>query len=149
MTIKKTKLFMVIIMVVGLLLPASGLLAQNTEPNSITQELVKLLEERPEIKVMLKESLEKAKSINPDIVTNPAQDLESYYTYIDMASQLIPQQILDAPAVLIREQILQSICYFYFLIDQPLAELEDKGYHKNSIQYYPLFSEWLVHFADA
>jgi phosphatidylserine decarboxylase len=131
-------------MVAGLILPTSGLFAQTTD---ITQKLIKLLNKEPEIKVMLEESLEKAKSINPDSVTNPAQDLESYYAYIDRASQLIPQQILDVPAVLIRDQILQSICYFYFLIDQPLTELEDKGYFKNSIQYHPPFSEWLVEFA--
>ena len=148
-TIKKTKLFAVIIMAAGLILPASVLLAQNAEHKSITRELIQLLTDKPVIEVMLKESLEKAKSINPDIVTNPAQDLESYYAYIDSASQLIPQQILDVPAILIRDQILQSICYFYFLIDQPLTELEDKGYFKNSFQYYPSFSEWLVKFADA
>ena len=149
-TIKKTKLFaVIIIMAAGLILPASGLFAQNAVHKPITQKLIQLLEDRPEIKVMLKESLEKAKSINPDTVTNPAQDLKSYYTYIDSASQLIPQQILDVPAVLIRDQILQSICYFYFLIDQPLTELEDKGYYKNAIQYYPPFSEWLLKFADA
>ncbi|NOQ24891.1 MAG: phosphatidylserine decarboxylase [Bacteroidales bacterium] len=97
---------------------------------------------------MLLKSLEKAKSINPDIVTNPAQDLKSYYSYIDNASKLIPQQILDVPAVLIRDQILQSICYFYFLIDQPLTELENLGYFNNSLQYYPPFSGWLQHFAQ-
>ena len=150
-TIKKTILFAVIIMAAGLILPASVLFAQTAEHEDITQDLIELLKDPerkgPEIKVMLEESLEKAKSINPDIVTNPAQDLESYYDYIDSASQLIPQQILDVPAVLIRDQILQSICYFYFLINQPLTELEDKGYFKNSIQYHPPFSEWLVEFA--
>jgi hypothetical protein len=92
MTIKKTTLFVLIVMAAGLLLSPSGLFAQNTEHNTITQELITLLEEKPEIEVMLKESLEKAKSINPDIVTNPAQDLQSYYTYIGRAAQLIPNR---------------------------------------------------------
>jgi phosphatidylserine decarboxylase len=30
-----------------------------------------------------------------------------------------------------------------------LSELENKGYFKNSIQYYPLFSEWLGKFANS
>ena len=137
-----------LIMAADLILPASGLFTQNAVHQPITKELIKLLEDRPEIEVMLKESLEKAKSVNPDTVTNPAQDLESYLHIIDGASRLIPQQILDVPAVLIRDQILQSICYFYFLIDQPLTELEDKGYYKNAIQYYPPLSEWLLKFAD-
>ncbi len=148
-TIKKTKLFVVIvIMVASLIFPASDLFAQKAVHEPITEELIQLLKNKHEIKVMLKESLEKAKSLNPDTVTNPAQDLESYYAYIDSASQLIPQQILDVPAILIRDQILQSICYFYFLVDQPLTELEDKGYYKNTIQYYPPFSEWQLKFAD-
>lgn len=144
----KSKILSFIILTTGMLLAANSLLAQPVEHTVITRKLIKLLEERPEIGGMLAESLEKAKKINPDIATNPAQDLESYYTYLDSASQLIPQQVLDVPAVLIRDQILQSICYFYFLIDQPLVELEDQGYFKNSIQYYPAFSEWLVEFAN-
>jgi hypothetical protein len=72
MTNMKTKLFALIIVAAGLLLPINGLLAQNTEHKAITQDLIQLLKERPEIEGMLKESLEKAKSINPDIVTNPA-----------------------------------------------------------------------------
>lgn len=139
----------VTLLMAGLISLASYAFAQNDGHEDITKALIKLLKDKPEIEVMLKESLEKAKSINPDVVTNPAQDLESYYTYLDGASQLIPQQILDVHAVLIRDQILQSICYFYFLIDQPLTELEGKGLYKNSLQYYKPFSEWLVKFAKA
>jgi len=147
--IHRMKLVLAIAILVALIFPASSVSAQNNGHEPITEDLIYLMKSNPEIKVMLKESLEKAKSINPDIVTNPAQDLESYYTYIDSASKLIPQQILDVPAVLIRDQIMQSLCYFYFLIDQPLTELEDKGYYNNALQYYPPFSEWLVKFANA
>ncbi|MFQ5952822.1 MAG: phosphatidylserine decarboxylase, partial [Candidatus Omnitrophota bacterium] len=63
------------------------------------------------------------------------------------ASELIPQAVLENPSDLIRDQILQSLCYFYFLVDQPLPELEGKGLFKNAIQYYPPFSSWLRKFA--
>ena len=78
----KSNLFAVIIMTGGLLLSPSYLFAQNSGHKTITQELITLLEERPEIEVIPKDSLEKAKSVNFDIVTNPAQDLKNYYTYI-------------------------------------------------------------------
>jgi phosphatidylserine decarboxylase len=146
--IKKTN-FLIITILVGLILSTITVFAQNDDHKPITVELIALTKSHPEIKTMLDESIKKAKSTNPNIVTNPAQNWELYLDYIDNASELIPQQILDMPAVLIRDQILQSICYFYFLIDQPLTELEDKGYYNNTLQYYPPFSEWLVKFADA
>ncbi len=150
-TIGKIKIILIVFAACCLLSSVPVLAGSNDQSGheKITVELIKLLESKPELKVLLSRSLEKAKSINPDPLTNPAQDLESYYDYIDSASKLIPQQVLDVPAVLIRDQILQSICYFYFLIDQPLTELEGKELFKNSIQYYEPFSKWLVSFANS
>ncbi|MEA3456185.1 MAG: phosphatidylserine decarboxylase, partial [Campylobacterota bacterium] len=90
-----------------------------------------------------------AKKVNPDAKTNPVQDLNGYYGYIDSASELIPSEVLDHPKHLLREQIMQSLCYFYFLVDQPLAELEGKGLYRNTIQYYEPFSSWTRDFANA
>ncbi|MBL6935408.1 MAG: phosphatidylserine decarboxylase [Alphaproteobacteria bacterium] len=98
---------------------------------------------------MLEASIAEAKKLNPDPKTNPAQSLSDYYDYIDEASELIPRGVLKNPANLIRDQILQSICYFYFLVDQPLPELKGKGLFKNVIQYYGPFSSWLHDFAKA
>ena len=53
------------------------------------------------------------------------------------------------PSSIIREQILQSICYFYFLIDQPIENLKSKEIYKNTLQYDPAFSVWPRNFADA
>ena len=115
----------------------------------ITHKLITLLENDPALKSMPESSLAEAKKSNPDVTTNPAQNLSDYYDYIDEASELIPQVVLDHPSSLIRDQILQSICYFYFLLDQPLTELEGKGLFNNTIQYYEPFSSWLRDFADA
>ncbi len=115
----------------------------------ITQELIALIEKHPELKSMLETSITKAKEINPDPKTNPAQNLSEYYNYLDSTSELIPSEVLKHPKHLLREQIMQSLCYFYFLIDQPLAELEGKGLYNNSIQYYEPFSMWTRKFANA
>ena len=128
-------------------LPAGAVFAEEDGHKPITRELINLVEQNPVIRNMLKASIAEAKKINPDSKTNPAQSLEDYYDFIDRASELIPQDVLDNPSNLIRDQILQSICYFYFLVDQPLPELKDKGLYKNAIQYYKPFSSWLRNFA--
>ncbi len=114
----------------------------------ITKELMELLKNNPELKTLLKASIAKAKDINPDKKSNPAQSLSEYYDYIDSAVELIPMQVLINPSNLLREQIMQSLCYFYFLIDQPLDALKDKGLYTNTIQYYEPFSTWTRNFAD-
>lgn len=121
----------------------------NDQHQPVTQELIQLVESNSEIRSLLTTSIVEAKKVNPDPKTNPAQSLSGYYDFIDRASQLIPQDVLDNPADLTRDQILQSICYFYFLVDQPLEPLKDKGLFNNTLQYYSPFSAWLRQFAQA
>jgi phosphatidylserine decarboxylase len=122
---------------------------QASDHKPITQSLIALLEKDPALKSLLEKSIAEARKSNPDLKTNPAQNLADYYDYIDEASELIPQVVINNPKNLIRDQILQSICYFYFLIDQPLSELDGKGLFNNRIQYYGPFSSWLRDFANA
>ena len=114
----------------------------------ITLELIDLVNKNPEIGKMLEESIAEAKETNPYPETNPVQNLSEYYNFIDNESDLIPQDVLKNPSTLTRDQISQSIYYFYFLVGQPLPELENKHLYRNSIQYYEPFSSWLRKFAD-
>src|SRR4051812_35119391 len=50
-----------------------------------TIELINIVEQHPDIKSMLVTSIEKAKAINPDRKSNPAQTLEEYYDFIAYA----------------------------------------------------------------
>ena len=138
-----------LLLVVALCWPAAGVFAATPQHEPITLKLIALLKARPEIKAMLSESIKEAGKINPDRSTNPVASLDDYYDFVDKASQLIPQEILANPPNLIRDQILQSISYFYFLIDQPLAKLKGKQLFKPSIQYYPPFATWTREFANA
>ena len=126
----------VLVLLAGLILAGNSVRGEEATHKDITRRLIQLLETQPEIKSMLSASIARAKKVNPDPKTNPAQNLDQYYRFIDRASHLIPRQVLDNPRRLTRDQILQSISYFYFLVDQPLPELKDKGLFKNSIQYY-------------
>jgi len=112
-----------------------------------TKELIALLESDPELKAMLESSLEKAKQINPDRNTNPAQNLQEYYQFITWAETTMPWAIVkkeEYPEIF--DHIFQGFCAFYFLIDQPLPELEGKGLVNNSLQYYGPFAKWLTTF---
>lgn len=145
--ISETRLYLAIIVLAASILALSAVSMGDDGHKQITLDLMDLMEKNPEIATMLEESIAQAKEINPDLETNPVQSLSDYYDFVDSASELIPQDVLENPSDLTRDQILQSICYFYFLVDQPLPELENKGLFRNTIQYYGPFSAWLYNFS--
>jgi phosphatidylserine decarboxylase precursor len=113
----------------------------------ITRQLITIVEGNPELKRMLVHSIEKAKKINPDKATNPAQTLEEYYAFIDWAAKAMPWSILkNSKYPKLYDQIDQSLDYFYFINDQPLPELKNKGYYYNSLQYHEPYRTWLINF---
>lgn len=121
-----------------------------TEYNQATRQLIALVESDPELKSMLEASLEKARNINPDPNTNPAQNLEEYYAFVSWAETSMPWALLqkeEYPEIF--DNIFQSLCAFYFLVDQPLPELEGKGLVNNSLQYAEPFASWLVEFSKS
>ena len=96
---------------------------------------------------MLESSLQKAKDINPDRNSNPAQTLEEYFQFVTWTETTMPWAIVkkeEYPAIF--DNIFQGLGAFYFLIDQPLPELEGMGLVNNSLQYYQPFAQWLVTF---
>lgn len=114
---------------------------------SITQELISILDNNPDVKSMLQKSIDKAKEINPDKNTNPAQTLEEYYGYVDWAAKAMPWNIskkVDSDSLYTR--IDQSLNYFYFINDIPLEELDGKGLYNNSLQYAEPYRSWLIKF---
>lgn len=121
---------------------------EESSHQPITLQLIALIDNNPEIGEMLDSSIEKAKEVNPDPLTNPVQDLEDYYAYIDRVSRSLPQNMIEcSPELSMRERMLQGICYHYFLVSQPLVELEDMGLFSNSLQYYEPFASWMRDFA--
>jgi phosphatidylserine decarboxylase len=113
----------------------------------ITEQLITTVEHSPELKKLLLSSIEMAKKSNPDKITNPAQSLEEYYEFIDWAAKAMPWTILkDTQYSSLYEQTYQGLTYFYFINDQPLPELENKGYFRNSLQYHEPYRSWLILF---
>lgn len=120
----------------------------NKDYGPATQALVKKLENDPELKALVEKSIAQASKINPDKNTNPVQHFDQYYDFVNHAEQSLPWALLEKEAYpKLFDNIFTSICAFYFLIDQPLAELEGKGLVNNSLQYYEPFAEWLITFS--
>ena len=119
----------------------------STAHEPITEELIAILEAEPAVKELLQKSIDAAKAINPNKVTNPAQTLEEYYAYVDWAAKAMPWNIspnVDSDSLYTK--IDQSLNYFYFINDQPLEELDGQGLYNNSLQYAEPYRSWLIKF---
>ena len=114
----------------------------------ITKDLIKIIADRPEIGRMFEESIAAACKINPDRMTNPAQTLEDYFIYLDWCAKPMPWMMKPAlRGATVFERIDQGLEYFYFILDQPLHELEGRGLFYNSLQYVEPVSSWMKRYA--
>lgn len=96
------------------------------------------------LKEALADSIAKAKAINPDRDTNPAQSLDEFIDFVEWSSTTLPRFILKLPTgKSLYDHMDQGVDYFYFLIDQPLEVLEGRGYYFPSLQYYEPFASWV------
>lgn len=114
------------------------------------QHLVDALDANPQTKQLVEKSIAKAKEINPSRVTNPAQSLTEFYDFLDwsltrMPWDFFPENLFHGFA----EKTDQSILYPYWLIDQPMDELEDKGLFFPSVEYVSPVKEWLIEYCQA
>ena len=106
-----------IVVLLGMIFFTNTVFAEENNYKQITRELVNLVDSNSEIENLLIASIAEAKNINPDPKSNPVQSLSEYYDFIDKASELLPQEILKGPSESVRDQMLQGICYLYFLVD--------------------------------
>ena len=122
--------------------------ASEEEHAPMTKELMSLLEDDPDLKALMEKSLAAAAEINPDPDTNPAQNLEEFYDFLDWAAVCMPWNVLrDKEYPTLYEHIDQSVDYFWFLVDQPLEELEGLGYYYPTLQYHEPIASWCRQYA--
>ena len=96
---------------------------------------------------LLEESIAKAAAANPDKDTNPAQSLQEFIDFVEWSSTTLPRFILKMPTgSSLYDHIDQGVDYLYFLLDQPLLELEGKGYYHPSLQYHEPIRSWLTEY---
>ena len=111
--------------------------------------MMELLEADPELKELMEKSIAAAAEINPDPDTNPVQSLDELFDFLDWATVCMPWDVLtDAEYPTLYDHIDQSVCYIWFLFDQPLEELEGKGYYYPTLQYHEPVAGWLKEYSD-
>ena len=109
-----------------------------------TIEFIKLVENDENLKKLLEKNIEIAKLNNPDKKTNPAQSLEELYDFLDWSVKCMPWECLkNLPYSSLYSKIDQATGYFWYIFDQPLEELENKGYYYPSLQYHDPIASWI------
>lgn len=115
-----------------------------------TLEFINFVESDENLKHLVEKDIELAKKINPNKETNPAQSLEELYDFLDWSVKCMPWECLkNLPYSSIYSKIDQATGYFWFIFDQPLDELKDKGYYYPTLQYHEPIASWIKTFSKA
>ena len=106
-----------------------------------------MLLQHPDIRKLTEKSIAQAATINPDRETNPVQSLDELYEFLDytvtcMPWNIMPEERYDSFAT----KCDQSILYVYWLLDQPLQELESQDLFYPSVEYLEPVYQWLTEY---
>lgn len=113
----------------------------------ITWDLIQMVDHDPELRALLEKAIVQAHEMNPDPDSNPVTDLDSYYAFIDRCYTCMPWEIHPVGKFdSLYDNIDQGMGCLYFICDQSLDELADKGYYHNSLMYHEPFRSWFNRF---
>jgi phosphatidylserine decarboxylase precursor len=119
------------------------------ERHQITIDFIKMMDEDPQLRHLMEESISLAAVNNPDKKTNPVRSLDEYYDFLDWSATCMPWNILDGQDNTdLYRSIDQSLDYFYYLLDQPLPELAGKGYYYPCLEYHEPIATWCKQYAS-
>lgn len=116
------------------------------------ESLISICEENAEVKQLLEHAISQAASINPDRRYNPAQTLEEFYDFVDWNVRCLPWDVMTgvkADGGSLYSRVDQGIGYFWFIVDQPLDELRDRGYFYPTVEFVEPFSTWLATYSQS
>lgn len=152
-------------LIAGLLLLVGVLMVSCTDEDPVvpeperehteaTKALIRICKENAEVKALLEHAIRQAASINPDRRYNPAQTLTEFYDFVDWNVRQLPWDVMIHPAPNDYGRSLygrtdQGIGYFWFIVDQPLEELSDRGYFYPTVEFVEPFSSWLSTYSQS
>lgn len=130
--------------------PAVPTTPQHTEA---TEALIRICNENAEVKQLLEHAIAQAAEINTDRQYNPAQSLSEFYEFIDWNVRQLPWNVMihQAPSDYGRSlygRTDQGIGYFWFIVDQPLDELKDRGFFYPTVEFVEPFASWLSTYSN-
>ena len=117
-----------------------------------TRELMRICNENREVHQLLEHAISQAASINPDRRYNPAQTLDEFYDFVDWNVRQLPWEVMTTASPTEYGQSLygradQGVGYFWFIVDQPLDELKDRGFYYPTVEFVEPFATWLTTYA--
>ncbi len=118
---------------------------QHTEA---VNALITLCDNNPEVRSLLEHSISQAAAINPDRRYNPAQTLDEFYDFVDWNVRCLPWDVMTCQAPgdygsSLYGRTDQGVGYFWFVVDQPLEELEGRGYYYPTVEFVEPFASQL------
>ena len=112
-------------------------------------DLEDMLSRDPSLRTLLEKSIAAAHKVNPSHDTNPVDSVDALLDYVDWLCTCMPWNVLrDASYPTLYDSIDQSVDYIWFIFDQPLEELEGKGYYYPTLQYHEPISSWLKEYSQ-
>lgn len=126
---------------------------QGKRHTAATEALIKICDENAEVKGLLEHAIRQAAEINPDRKYNPAQTLTEFYDFVDWNVRQLPWDVMINPAPNDYGRSLygrtdQGIGYFWFVVDQPLDELRDRGFFYPTVEFVEPFASWLSTYSN-
>ena len=123
---------------------------QRTEAS---KALIKICNENAEVKSLLEHAIAQAAEINPDRRYNPAQSLDEFYDFIDWNVRQLPWDVMihhspDEYGRTLYCRTDQGVGYFWFIVDQPLDELKDRGFFYPTVEFVEPFASWLSTYSN-
>ena len=117
-------------------------------------ELIDICNKNAEVRGLLEHAIRQAADINPDRRYNPAQTLDEFYVFVDRNIRCLPWDVMLNPSPTEYGQSLygrvdQGIGYFWFVVDQPLDELRDRGFFYPTVEFVEPFASWLTTYAQS
>ncbi|MSU06305.1 phosphatidylserine decarboxylase [Spirochaetales bacterium NM-380-WT-3C1] len=148
---KRLSIYLLLILMIIIMTVSCTTVKAEKERADITKDFIAIMDSDPELKALMEKSIEKGVAVNPDRKTNPVQSLDEFYDYLDWCAVCMPWEMIDVSETYpsIYDQIDQSLIYFYYYLDQPLKELEDRGYYYPTVQYCPAIVEWCIKYASS
>jgi phosphatidylserine decarboxylase precursor len=124
---------------------------QHTEA---VNSLITICDENPEIRALLEHAISQAATINPDHRYNPAQSLDEFYDFVDWNVRCLPWDVMTCQAPgeygsSLYGRTDQGVGYFWFIVDQPLEELEGRGFYYPTVEFVEPFASWLTTYATS
>ena len=118
-----------------------------------TEALIKICNENAEVKSLLEHAISQAAEINPDRRYNPAQSLDEFYDFIDWNVRQLPWDVMIYPSpddygCTLYGRTDQGVGYFWFIVDQPLDELKDRGFFYPTVEFVEPFASWLSTYSN-